>query len=42
MHARVPHLGRVEDIIAERIIHELEGAAKYYLFSKPIKVEDRY
>jgi len=42
VHARVPHLGRVEDIIAERIIHELEGAAKYYLFSKPIKVEDRY
>ncbi|MFA4945975.1 MAG: DUF655 domain-containing protein [Candidatus Micrarchaeia archaeon] len=42
VHARVPHLGRIEDLIAQRIEHELGGDAKYYLFSKPIKKEDGY
>jgi len=36
---RVPHLGNVTEIIEERIVHELLGTAKYYLFTKPMRVE---
>lgn len=35
VRARVPHLRHIEDLIVERIVHELEGEAKYYLFTKP-------
>jgi len=35
----VPHLGNVTEIIEERIVHELLGTAKYYLFTKPMRVE---
>lgn len=34
MHERVPHLGTPEDIFVERIMEELKGAGKYYLFIK--------
>jgi len=32
---RVPHLQKIEDLLVERILHELSGEAKYYLFTKP-------
>jgi putative nucleotide binding protein len=35
LRARVPHLRHIEDLLVERVIHELEGDAKYYLFTKP-------
>ncbi|MFH0973968.1 MAG: DUF655 domain-containing protein [Candidatus Micrarchaeota archaeon] len=35
LRGRVPHLRHIEDLIVERVIHELEGEAKYYLFTKP-------
>jgi putative nucleotide binding protein len=35
VRSRVPHLRHIEDLIVERIVHELEGEAKYYLFAKP-------
>ncbi len=35
VRSRVPHLRHVEDLLVERIVHELEGEAKYYLFTKP-------
>ena len=35
IRARVPHLRSIEDLIVDRIVHELEGEAKYYLFTKP-------
>lgn len=37
---RVPHLGNVQEIFVERILHELSGDAKYYLFTKPVRRED--
>jgi len=37
---RVPHLGNVREIFVERILHELSGNAKYYLFTKPVRRED--
>lgn len=42
VHGRVPHLGRIEDLIVARIEHELDGTAKYYLFAKPIRQEERF
>ncbi len=36
---RVHHFGDVKEIIAERIVHELLGTAKYYLFTKPMRAE---
>ncbi|MEM0475428.1 MAG: DUF655 domain-containing protein [Candidatus Norongarragalinales archaeon] len=35
IRSRVPHLRHIEDLLVERIVHELEGEAKYYLFAKP-------
>ncbi|HEV8290251.1 MAG TPA: DUF655 domain-containing protein, partial [Candidatus Norongarragalinales archaeon] len=32
--ARVAHLGNPEDLIVQRIVEELKGEAKYYLFAK--------
>lgn len=32
---RVPHLGKVEEIFVQRILEELKGVSKYYLFTKP-------
>lgn len=32
---RVPHLGSPADIFVERILEELKGESKYYLFTKP-------
>ena len=34
IHKRVPHLGKPLDIFAERIMIELKGGEKYYLFTK--------
>ena len=42
VHERVAHLGRLEDLIVQRIEHELDGTAKYYLFTKPIRREPRF
>ena len=36
---RVPHLTSIGTIVFERIMHELAGDAKYYLFCKPPFVE---
>ena len=38
--ARVPHLGRVEDLFVQRIIQELKGEEKYYLFVKAPRSEE--
>lgn len=38
---RVTHLGNIVEIISDRVIHELSGTAKYYLFTKPMR-SDRY
>lgn len=35
IQSRVPHLTKIEELIVERILHELSGEAKYYLFTKP-------
>ena len=40
LQARVPHLMKIEELLAERIIHELNADAKYYLFTKPPVVHD--
>ncbi len=32
---RVPHLQKIDELLQERILHELTGDAKYYLFTKP-------
>ncbi|MBU1197809.1 DUF655 domain-containing protein [Candidatus Micrarchaeota archaeon] len=38
---RVAHLTNIEDILLQRIIHELKGQEKYYLFVKiPPKLEE--
>lgn len=34
---RVPHLGSIEDVFVNRIIEELHGESKYYLFTIPPK-----
>lgn len=41
LHARVPSLGRVEDVFCNRIIEELRGDSKYYLFTKPPAEDER-
>lgn len=39
---RIPHLGSVEDIIVQRILEELRGESKYYLFLRaPAPHEER-
>jgi putative nucleotide binding protein len=40
VHDRVGSLGKVEDIFTNRIIEELRGDSKYYLFTKPPASED--
>jgi putative nucleotide binding protein len=43
VHARVSSIGRVEDIFVQRILQELRGNEKYYLFAKaPSREFDRY
>jgi len=32
--ARIPHIGSVEDVFVNRILEELTGESKYYLFAK--------
>lgn len=32
---RVPHIGNVEEIFANRLMQEIKGGEKYYLFTKP-------
>ncbi|NUN11140.1 DUF655 domain-containing protein [Candidatus Micrarchaeota archaeon] len=39
---RVPHLINVEDIFVQRIVSELKGGEKYFLFTKPPRREERY
>lgn len=38
-HARVPHVTSVEDVFTQRILEELRGEGKYYLFVKRPKTE---
>ncbi len=38
-NGRVHHLGGVVEIVCERVVHELSGDAKYYLFTKPMRSE---
>ena len=38
--ARVPHLSRVEDLFVQRVIQELKGEEKYYLFVKAPRSEE--
>ncbi len=40
VHARVSGLGRIEDFFVARIIEELRGESKYYLFTKAPAAED--
>lgn len=43
VHARVSSIGRVEDIFVQRILQELRGNEKYYLFAKaPSREFERY
>lgn len=43
VHERVSSIGRIEDIFVERIILELRGNEKYYLFAKgPAREFERY
>lgn len=35
VHERVSSLGKIEDVFSSRIIKELHGESKYYLFAKP-------
>jgi putative nucleotide binding protein len=35
VHQRVPHLGNPADLFVQRIVEELRGESKYYLFTKP-------
>jgi len=37
---RVPHIRSVEQIIVDRVLEEL-GGTKYYLFTKPVREEER-
>ncbi|MFQ5405683.1 MAG: DUF655 domain-containing protein [Candidatus Micrarchaeia archaeon] len=40
--SRVPHLGKLKDIFVQRILEELKGDSKYYLFVKiPQKTHER-
>ena len=43
MHKRVPHLGKPLEIFSERVLIELKGGEKYYLFAKrpPSEEEER-
>ncbi|MBI5635379.1 DUF655 domain-containing protein [Candidatus Micrarchaeota archaeon] len=42
VQSRVPHLNSVENIFVERILEELRGESKYYLFTKPPARDERY
>ncbi len=35
IQTRVPHLQKIDELLLERILHELTGHAKHYLFTKP-------
>jgi len=37
---RVPHIRSVEQIVVDRVLEELRGDSKYYLFTKPIREEE--
>lgn len=37
---RVPTLGNIEHIFVERILEEMRGESKYYLFTKPMRSEE--
>ncbi|MBI5228979.1 DUF655 domain-containing protein [Candidatus Micrarchaeota archaeon] len=39
---RVPHLGKIEDLFINRIVEELEGISKYYLFVKMPSQSEAY
>ena len=41
-HARVPHVSSIEDVFTQRILEELRGESKYYLFVKSPKRETDY
>ncbi len=41
VHARLPNLGKVEDIFVHRIMSELKGEEKYFLFVKMPSRDDR-
>ncbi|MEW5954967.1 MAG: DUF655 domain-containing protein [Candidatus Micrarchaeota archaeon] len=37
---RVPHIRSVEQIVVDRVLEELRGDSKYYLFTKPAREEE--
>ncbi len=39
-HSRVPHVTSIDDVFTQRIIDELRGESKYYLFAKEPKREE--
>jgi putative nucleotide binding protein len=42
MHKRLSHLGNAAQIITSRVMQELRGEEKFYLFVKPMSQERRY
>ncbi len=34
VHTRVPHMGKTEEVFVQRVLEELKGGSKYYLFVK--------
>jgi len=41
MHQRIPHVLDPRQIIVQRVIEELKGESKYYLFTKPQMTEEQ-
>ncbi len=39
-HSRVPHVTSIDEVFTQRIIEELRGESKYYLFAKEPKREE--